>query len=217
MAVIPGTSQNMEEKRIPPRTLFQGDGQRRKFMICAKTSKMLAPAALAAALFLFSGCGQQQAKAPDVKDTVKQNMEQAGLRDVKVDQDRDKGVVTLTGTVTTEADKSQAESVARAAASGQVISNQIAVRPPGEESIAKDVQSDMDKAIDKNVSAVLTKHRWDHDIKYDVKQGVVTLKGKVNSQSQRAMVEKVVAATPNVAQVVNEIEVKNQKATSSSS
>ena len=73
------------------------------------------------------------------------------------------------------------------------------------------------KAIDKNVSAVLTKHRWDHDIKYDVKQGVVTLKGKVNSQSQRAMVEKVVAATPNVAQVVNEIEVKNQKATSSSS
>jgi hyperosmotically inducible protein len=186
-------------------------------MIFAKTSKMLAPAALAAALFLFSGCGQQQAKAPDVKDTVKQNMEQTGLRDVKVDQDRDKGVVTLSGTVTTEADKSQAESVARAAASGQVISNQIAVRPPGEESIAKDVQSDMDKAIDKNVSAVLTKHRWDHDIRYDVKQGVVTLKGKVNSQSQRAMVEKVVAATPNVAQVVNEIEVKNQKATSSSS
>ena len=75
----------------------------------------------------------------------------------------------------------------------------------------------MDKAIDKNVSAVLTKHKWDRDIKYDVKQGVVTLKGKVNSQSQRAMVEKVVAATPNVAQVVNEIEVKNQKATSSSS
>jgi osmotically-inducible protein OsmY len=46
---------------------------------------------------------------------------------------------------------------------------------------------------------------------------VVTLKGKVASQSQRAMVEKVVAATPNVTQVVNELEVKNQKATSSSS
>ena len=186
-------------------------------MICAKTSKMLAPALLAAVFFVFAGCGQQQAKAPDVKDTVKQNLEQAGLRDVKVDQDRDKGVVTLTGTVTTDADKSQAESIARAVASGQVISNQVAVRPPGEESTAKDVQSDMDKAIDKNVSAVLTKHKWDHDIRYDVKQGVVTLKGKVNSQSQRAMVEKVVAATPNVTQVVNEIEVKNQKATSSSS
>ena len=75
----------------------------------------------------------------------------------------------------------------------------------------------MDKAIEKNVEAVLTKHKWDHAVSYDVKQGVVTLKGKVNSQAQRAMVEKVVAATPNVAQVVNELEVKNQKATSSPS
>jgi len=185
-------------------------------MIYAKSSKMLAPTIFAAVFFALAGCGQQEAKAPDVKDSVKQNLEQAGLRDVKVDQDRDKGVVTLTGTVTTDADKSQAESVARAAASGQVISNQIADRPSGEESTAKEVQSDMDKAIDKNVSAVLTKHKWNHEVHYDVKQGVVTLKGKVNSQSQRTMVEKVVAATPNVTQVVNEIEVKNQKATSSS-
>src|SRR5262249_49878184 len=136
---------------------------------------------------------------------------------VKVDQDRDKGVVTLTGTVATEADKSQAESITRAAASGQVVANQISVRPPGEERVAKDVQSDTDKAIEKNVSAVLTKHKWDHEVRYEVKQGVVTLKGKVNSQSQRSMVEKVVAATPNVTQVVNELEVKNQKATSTSS
>ena len=186
-------------------------------MLQVKPFKALAPAALVMVFLLLVGCGQQQAKAPDVIDSVKQNLEQANLRDVKVDQNRDKGVVTLTGTVTTDADKSQAESIARAAASGQVISNQIAVRPPGEESTAKDVQSDMDKSIDKNVSAVLTKHKWDHNIRYDVKQGVVTLKGNVNSQSQRAMVEKVIAATPNVTQVVNEIEVKNQKATSSSS
>jgi osmotically-inducible protein OsmY len=186
-------------------------------MIRSKPFRALASAFLAVIFVTFAGCGQQQAKAPDVKDTVKQGLQQAGLRDVSVDQDRDKGVVTLTGTVGNDADKSQAESIARAAASGQVISNQIAVRPPGEESRAKDVQSDTDKAIEKNVSAVLTKHKWDHDIKCDVKQGVVTLKGKVNSQSQRTMVEKVVAATPNVTQVVNELEVKNQKATSTPS
>jgi len=186
-------------------------------MIHSKPFRALASAFLAVVFLVFVGCGRQQAKAPDVKDTVKQGLEQAGLRDVKVDQDRDKGVVTLTGTVGNDADKSQAESIARAAASGQVISNQVAVRPPGEESRAKDVQSDLDKAIEKNVSAVLTKHKWDHDVKYDVRQGVVTLKGKVNSQSQRAMVEKVIAATPNVTQVVNELEVKNQKATSTSS
>jgi hyperosmotically inducible periplasmic protein len=181
-----------------------------------KPFRALAPALLAAALVFGAGCGQQQAKAPDVKDTVKQGLEQAGLKDVSVSQDRDKGIVTLSGTVTNDADKSQAESIARAAASGQVVANQIAVRPPGEESMAKDVQADTDKAIEKNVEAVLIKHKWNKDVSYKVKQGVVTLKGKVNSQSQRTMVEKVVAATPNVAQVVNELEVKNQKATSSS-
>jgi len=181
-----------------------------------KLSRALAPAFLAAALVFGAGCGQQQAKAPDVKDNVKQGLEQAGLKDVSVSQDRDKGVVTLTGTVANDVDKFQAESIARAAATGQVIANQIAVRPPGEESTAKDVQSDMDKAIEKNVEAVLTKHKWNKEVSYKVKQGVVTLTGNVNSQSQRTMVEKIVAATPNVAQVVNELEVKNQKATSSS-
>jgi len=181
-----------------------------------KLFRALAPAFLAAALVFGAGCGQQQAKAPDVKDNVKQGLEQAGLKDVSVSQDRDKGVVTLTGTVANDVDKSQAESIARAAATGQVIANQIAVRPPGEESTAKEVQSDMDQAIEKNVEAILTKHKWNKDVSYKVKQGVVTLKGKVNSQSQRTMVEKVVAATPNVAQVVNELEVKDQKATSSS-
>ena len=186
-------------------------------MIHSRPFRALAPAFLAVVFLAFAGCGRQEAKAPDVKDTVKQGLQRAGLLDVDVDQDRDKGVVTLTGTVGNDADKTQAESIARAAASGQVISNQIAVRPPGEESTAKNVQSDTDKAIEKNVSAVLTKHKWNREVRYDVKQGVVTLKGKVGSQSQRAMVEKVVAATPNVTQVVNELEVRNQKATSSSS
>jgi hyperosmotically inducible periplasmic protein len=185
-------------------------------MTSFKHCKGLAPVVLAAALALASGCGQQQAKSPDVKDNIKQSLQQAGLRDVGVEQDRDKGVVTLTGTVNSEADKSQAESIAQSGAAGEVISNQIAVRPPGQESMAKNIQSDKDKAIEKNVDAELIKHRWNHDIHYDVKQGVVTLKGKVNSQSQRSLVEKVVAATPDVSQVVNEIEVKNQKASSSS-
>jgi osmotically-inducible protein OsmY len=41
------------------------------------------------------------------------------------------------------------------------------------------------------------------------------LNGKVNSQSKRAWVEKLATGVPNVRQVVNELEVKNQKATSS--
>jgi osmotically-inducible protein OsmY len=52
-------------------------------------------------------------------------------------------------------------------------------------------------------------------VKYDVKNGVVTLTGHVNSQSKRTMVEKLASDVPNVKQVVNELEVRGQKATAS--
>jgi osmotically-inducible protein OsmY len=39
--------------------------------------------------------------------------------------------------------------------------------------------------------------------------------GEVNTQAQRAMAEKVASQVPNVKQVVNELQMKNQKATSS--
>jgi osmotically-inducible protein OsmY len=52
-------------------------------------------------------------------------------------------------------------------------------------------------------------------VKYDVKNGVITLTGNVSSQSKRALVEKLATTVPNVKQVVNKLEVKNQKATSS--
>jgi osmotically-inducible protein OsmY len=44
---------------------------------------------------------------------------------------------------------------------------------------------------------------------------VVTLSGEVDSQAKRAHVEKIASAVPNVQQVVNEMQVKDQKATSS--
>ncbi len=112
-------------------------------------------------------------------------------------------------------DKSQAESIAKSFASSQVVSDQIAVRPPGNESIAKKVDSDLDKGIEKNFAAVLVRDKLDGAVKDDVKNGVVTLTGKVNSQSKRAWVERLATGVPNVKQLVNELEVKNQKASSS--
>jgi osmotically-inducible protein OsmY len=88
------------------------------------------------------------------------------------------------------------------------------VRPTGDEGVARKVESDLDKGIDKNLDAKLVELNLNHDVRYDVKNGVVTLKGDVPSQSQRASVEKVAADVPHVKQVVNELEVKNQKATS---
>jgi len=154
-------------------------------------------------------------KSPDVSDSIRKSLDQAGLKDVSVSQDRDKGVVTLGGHVSSDGDKSQAESIAKSIAGGQVVSNQIGVVPPTAASEAKTVNSDLDKGIEKNLDAALIQHRLNKGVKYDVKNGVVTLTGEVNSQARRAQVKNVASAVPNVQQVVNELQVKNQKATSS--
>jgi osmotically-inducible protein OsmY len=96
-----------------------------------------------------------------------------------------------------------------------VVADEIGVRPSGEESTAKKVDSELDAGIDKNLEAKLVQHKLDKDVKYDVTNGVVTLKGDVRLQSQRSSAEKLAKTVPNVKQVVNELEVKHQPATSS--
>jgi osmotically-inducible protein OsmY len=191
------------------------------WMLAAKRREMKVKKLIVAAFLLvlagaLTGCSDTN-KAPDVSDNIRKSLDQSGYKDVSVSQDRDKGVVTLTGTVPTETDKAQAESIAKSGAGAQVVADQISVRPPGNESDAKTVESDTDKAIEKNVDAMLVKNKWKNDVSYDVKSGVVTLKGNVTSQGRRALVEKTIVTVPGVKQVVNELEVKNQKASSTHS
>jgi hypothetical protein len=92
---------------------------------------------IAFVISVASGCTNNSAKAPDVTASIRPALDQAGLKDVSVSQDRDKNLITLTGKVASDNDKLQAESIARSIAGTQVVSNQISVRPPGEESAAK--------------------------------------------------------------------------------
>lgn len=181
-------------------------------MRLSKLFLIVIPVILVGAL---AGCSDTN-KSPDVTDNIRKSLDQAGYKDVSVSQDREKGVVTLKGTVPTDGDKTQAESVAKSSAGAQVVADQIAVRPPGNESDAKTVDSDLDKGIEKNLDAMLVKNRLEKGVKYDVKNGVVTLTGDVRSQSRRTQVERLASTVPNVKQVVNELEVKNQKASSPS-
>jgi hyperosmotically inducible protein len=176
-------------------------------------SHSICTALLAAALLV--GCANSPTKSPDVASQIRQSLDQFGLKDVSVSQDRDKGVVTLAGNVRTEADKAQAESIAKSLAGVQVVSNQIGVRPIGEESTAEKVDSSLDDGIEKNLKAALLKNKMTSHVSYDVKNGVVTLTGTVNSQARRERNKQVAAGVPNVKQVVNELEVKGQKASSS--
>jgi osmotically-inducible protein OsmY len=163
----------------------------------------------------LAGCSTESTKAADVSGSIRTSLDQAGLKDVSVTQDRDKSVVTLGGHVAVDADKAQAESIARSMAGIQVVANQIAVLPPGDESDAKRMNSDLDKGIESNLHAALIQQNLDNNVKYSVKNNVVTLTGDVDSQSKRGLAQQVALTVPNVQQVVNELQVKAQKATSS--
>ena len=161
------------------------------------------------------GCSATSTKSVDVSDSIRTSLDKAGYKDVSVSQDRDKGVVTLGGHVATDGDKLQAESLARSLAGAQVVSNQIAVIPVGAESDAKTVNSDLDKGIESNLDAALITEKLHETVKYAVKNHVVTLTGEVDSQSKRERAAEVASAVLNVQQVVNELQIKGQKATSS--
>ncbi len=163
----------------------------------------------------LAGCSETPRKSPDVSDSIRKSLDQAGFKDVSVSQDRDKGIVTLGGQVASENEKAQAESLAKSLAGAQVVADQIAVIPMGAEKEAKAVNSDLDAGIEKNLDAALIQNKMHGSVRYEVKNGVVTLTGEVNSQSKRDRAERVATGVPNVKQVVNDLQVKNQKASSS--
>src|SRR6202140_1269441 len=180
-----------------------------------KTLKLCLPLLAVVVVGTLVGCSTTSTKTADVSDSIRTSLDRAGFKDVSSSQDRDKGVVTLGGHVAAGGDKSQAESIARSIAGAQVVSNQIAVIPPGAERDAVKVNSDLDKGIESNLDAALIKGRLHESVKYAVKNHVVTLTGEVDSQSKRARAEEVAEAVVNVHQVVNELQVKGQKASSS--
>jgi hyperosmotically inducible protein len=163
-------------------------------------------------LMLVTGCNTNR-QSRDVSGDVRRSLDQSGLKDVSVSQDRDKGVVTLGGHVASNAEKQQAESVAKSVAPEQVVANEIAINPPGADNNGK-IQSSLDDGIQNNLDAALQQTNLKKDVNYAVKNGVVTLKGDVNSSQVRSRAAEVAQSVPNVKQVVNELQVKGQKATS---
>lgn len=167
-------------------------------------------------LALAIGCTTDKASTPDVKNRVSKALDNANFKDVKVDVNNDKQLVTLTGDVKTQEDKDRAEELAKNSAGGFVVSNEIGVRPEGVESAAKKIDSNVDDAIEKDFKAVIIANRLEKQhIRFDAKNGVLTLKGDVDTPRQREQAEKLAATVPNVQQVVNELDVKGARRKSS--
>ncbi len=163
-------------------------------------------AALTTVILVTLGCSRTNEVS--YKDPVVKALEQADLKDVSVSEDKDKNTITLGGTLHSEEAKQRAADIAKAAAPGRVVANEVSVQPVGFEAQAKDIASNLDSAIEKEYKAGLIAHGLDkQDISFDAKNGVLTLKGKVRSADQRRAAEHLGQNTPHVQQVVNQIEV----------
>jgi hyperosmotically inducible protein len=159
------------------------------------------------------GCSSQRASTPPAKDNVENALKEKGMDKINVDENRDKGVITLKGDVASDDQRREAGEVAQAAAPGRVIANELAVRPDGAEGTAKKIDSNMDDAIENTFKAQIAAHHWENQhISFKAKNGVLTLTGDVDTAAQRAQTEKVAAKIDGVRQVVNELQIKGRKA-----
>ena len=149
---------------------------------------------------------------PDQKGAVTDSLKTNNLDAVSVSQDRDKGVMTLSGNVDSQEMKMQAENVAKQAAPDYRVDDEIGVRPPGVPN-AGAVASNLDNAIEDNFKAEIKSHQNlnDQSISGSAKNGTLVLKGSVKTTAQRLEAEQLAKRVPNVQQVVNELEVKPGK------
>jgi len=169
--------------------------------------KLFALMAVAALLLASVACSKQNDVA--YKDSVQKALEQADLKPVSVDEDRDKNTITLGGTLHSEEAKAKAADVAKTAASTRIIANEISVQPVGAESDAKAVASNLDDGIENNYKAALISSGLKRqNVRYKAKNGVLTLAGSVRNANERQQAEKLAAGIPHVQQVVNQVEVK---------
>ena len=143
------------------------------------------------------------------KDRVKTALDQADLKDVRVSEDANKNTITLSGTLHSDDAKNRAANIAQASGGPRIIANEISVEPVGNEGDARKMESNLDDGIENNYKAVLISKGLDKQrIRYDAKNGVLTLKGSVKNPAQRQEAQELAKNTPNVQQVVNEIQVQ---------
>ena len=143
------------------------------------------------------------------KDAVTNALHQAGYKDLSVDEDRDKRLLTLHGNLADDAAVSRAGQLAASAAPGWAISNQIGIRPKGAEHQAAAVTSNIDTAIEHTYQATLISNQMDKaGIHFASNNGVLTLTGTVDTPQDRTRAEQLARTIPNIREVVNKLDVK---------
>lgn len=118
-----------------------------------------------------------------------------------INVDTDGGVVTLFGTVASEAQKNAAEADARKVDGARLVKNEIQVVPAAEQKAVQAKDDEIEKAIH---SQMARRGVRSGDVGVQVKDGVVRLTGSVPSESDRLTAATVARSTPGVRAVLSE-------------
>jgi hyperosmotically inducible protein len=123
------------------------------------------------------------------------------------------GVVTLSGQVPTEIDKTLAGDVARDTTGVKQVDNQLRVEPglkPSDASLRESSRvADLEIHADLRERLAASKHFTGSEIQVSVKDRVVTLTGRTQTPNQKTGAEQLARSLPNVVNVVNQLTVTN--------
>jgi osmotically-inducible protein OsmY len=136
-----------------------------------------------------------------------------------IDVEAKSGVVTLTGEVATETQKAEAERLAHVEGVRRVES-QIKIDKNADRSLSEKAQAGLSKSGEKiNDAWITTKVKWLYvrdsdlrarDITVDTKDHVVTLKGRVKSEEDRARAIRLARQTDGVKRVVDRLMIERR-------
>lgn len=161
------------------------------------------PACLA--VLLTASLGSACNRGPDPKDQIERDLKSASMNDVNVDYDRSNKVVHLKGAVSDSAEKARAEAIAeRAVGTTGRVANELTVKGVNDKTA-----DDMDNPIRRELNAKVNNDRTldDRHINFDVNNGVVTIKGEVRNEAEKARVTEMAKSTENVREVLNTLEI----------
>jgi osmotically-inducible protein OsmY len=184
------------------------------------------------------GCGDREARTSAAPEAVMTNgqLEQqveaqlrgnAAYKDVDVDANADRNMVTLKGTVETEVQRNSAAELARMAHPGVTVNNELKVEPReksradyteedarGARAKAADWGDKLGSSLDDAWihTKITTKLIGDtetpaHRINVDVNNNVVTLRGTVSTTEEKMEAERLAMNTDGVKRVINQLKV----------
>ena len=176
---------------------------------------------LIALTVLLGGCSSQEIDDSTVTAKVKGKLAtDSQTSAIKIGVDTKNGVVTLTGTVPTDTEKSKAEVLARNTEGVKNVQNEIVVNPDslGASNLgqrAGEAAKEVGETITDAAILAELKAKFLADgitgTNVDVNEGQVVLKGEVGDPSKKTKAEDIAKKTSGVKGVKNELTIKKYK------